>query len=91
MLNCFSSCMFAADTVRKRFWSNRTDYGKLKAKIKNAPSGSSAASIGLTAIQRWKLANWSFIEPFIHRRRNPAGAEMGKVSICNNLQICWHR
>lgn len=81
--------MFAAESVHKRYWSNRTDYGKIKGKIKNSPSGSSALTIALTPIQKWKLANWAFIEPYIQRRRNPTGAEMGKVSIRNNLQIMF--
>ena len=89
MLNCFSSCMFAAHSVNTRYWSNRTDYGKIKDKIKNSPSGSSAASIHITAIQKWKLANWAFIEQYIKKRKNPKGAEMGKVSIRNNLQIMF--
>ena len=81
--------MFAAHSVNTRYWSNRTDYGKIKDKIKNSPSGSSAASIHITAIQKWKLANWAFIEQYIKKRKNPKGAEMGKVSIRNNLQIMF--
>ena len=80
--------MFAADSVNKWYSSNRTDYGKLKDRIKNAPSGSGALSL-LTPIQKWKLANWAFIEPYIKKRKNPPDSEMGKVSIRNNLQIMF--
>ena len=85
----FSLFMFAAKAVERRYWSNRSDYKKAKDKIKNAPSGASADAIKVTKTQRWKLSNWAFIEPYIKDRKNPKGAEMGKVSICNNLQIMF--
>jgi len=70
----------------KRFRSNRSDWGKLKDRVKGSASGSGALK-PLTVIQKWKVQNWAFLEPFIKRKKNrQAQAEMGKVSIRNNLQ-----
>ena len=76
--------MFAEPMVWKRYWSCRSDYKKAKDRVKKTKSGSGAKACELTKNQKWKLANWAFIEPYIKPRRNPQGAEMGTVSICNN-------
>ena len=75
--------------MRTRFDSNRTDYGKLSERVKHCVSGAAGATIALTPIQRWKLNRWSFVAPYIKKRRQPRNVEMGKVSICNNLQMMF--
>ena len=88
MLNCFSSCMFADESVMKRFRSNRSDWGKLRDRPAKSASGSGALK-PLTTIQKWKLQNWAFMEPFIKKKNRQAQPEMGKVSIRNNLQTMF--
>ncbi len=70
---------FAADYIDTRKRSNRTDYGKLLERSKRSKSGSGTS--GMTAVQRWKLKRWSFVEPFIHRRKQSRSAELGHVSM----------
>jgi hypothetical protein len=48
--------------ITQRFDSNRTEYGKLKRRIKAAKSGCKALE-ALTAKQKWKLSHYAFYEP----------------------------
>ena len=58
-------------------------------RIKKGRSGDSGKAVQLTPLQKWKKENWAFISPYIKKRKQPKGSEMGKVSICNNLQIMF--
>jgi uncharacterized sporulation protein YeaH/YhbH (DUF444 family) len=66
--------------IEQRFHSNRTEFGKLKRRIKEAKSGRSILA-ELTSKQKWKLRAFTFYEPFLKRRRQDKDAEMGNVSI----------
>jgi hypothetical protein len=72
--------------VWRRFESNRTEYGKLKRRIKEAKSGCRALK-ALTECQQWKLSHYAFYEPHLKRRRQDPDAELGNVSICRTRDL----
>jgi len=89
LMICFSFLYVTVDYIERRCRSNRTDYGKLSDRIRKAKSGSDASSIALTPVQKWKLQRWAFVAPYIVKRRQHKASELGKVSICNNVQMLF--
>lgn len=68
-----------ADAVMKRYNSMRTEYKKLRDKIKTSKSGSEGQPP--TEVMKWKVKRWAFLEPFIKGKKAPFSQELGKVSI----------
>lgn len=72
-----------AEHIDTRYWSHRTDYGKLRRRVAESKTGGGGDDIKLTPVQEWKVKRWSFIAPYIKKRRQHKATELGKVSICN--------
>lgn len=68
--------MYAATKILMRFTSNRTNYGKLKKKVKGTKSGSGA--LKLTRLQQWTLRRYACLDPYMTCRMTE---DLGSVSI----------
>jgi len=65
--------------IRTRFKSFRTDYVKLKKKVKDQQAKSGTSPKRLTRLQQFKMSRGKFLDAFC--RQSATAQEMGPVSI----------
>ena len=77
----FHDLYVTAELVETRYWSHRTEFKKLRDRIKNSKSGEGGTGIQVTDLMKWKLRRWAFLDPFIQIKKATYSQELGKVSI----------
>lgn len=65
--------------VETRYWSHRTEFKKLRDRIKNGKSGEGSSQ--MTDLMKWKLRRWAFVSPYIQMKKATYSQELGRVSI----------
>ena len=68
-----------ADGVHRRYTSIRTEYKKLRDKVRLSKSG--GPRVDFTDMMKWKVRRWRFLDPYIKEKRSKFKQELGKVSI----------
>lgn len=80
-------CFFSASKVKTRFKSFRTDYVKLKKKVRQGREKSGSSPKRLTRLQQFKLSRGRFIDQFCRQGASADSQEMGPVSLAHNSYI----
>lgn len=76
---CCYVCDFIVSKIKTRFKSFRTDYVKLKKKVREHKAKSGSSPKKLTRLQQFKLSHGRFLDAFC--RPSGSAQEMGPVSI----------
>ena len=73
----YAYCFFSSpvDFIERRARSRRSDYGRFT----DSKSKSGSGAKKMTAKSTWKKNRWSFVAPYIVKRKEKKGGEMGQT------------